>query len=81
MLSTYDTNAVKKATNLTINSDLLEKAKAYKINISKNFETYLAGVVKEREEEQWLEDNAEAIEAFNERVEKVGLFGDAHRRF
>jgi len=81
MSAIYDENAAKKATNVTVNSDLLRKAKAYKINISKNFEAYLAEVVRKREEQQWLEENAEAIEAFNESVEKRGLFGDKYRRF
>jgi len=81
MSAIYNENAIKKATNVTINSDLLQKAKAYKINISKNFEAYLAEVVKKREEQRWLEENREAIDAFNERVEKVGLFGDTYRRF
>ena len=81
MSAIYDENAVKKATNVTVNSDLLQKAKAYKINISKNFEAYLAEVVKQKEEARWLEENKEAIEAFNERVEKRGLFGDKYRRF
>jgi antitoxin CcdA len=77
----YDETAIKKATNVTINSDLLQKAKSYKINISKNFEAYLAEVVRKREEQQWLEENKSAIDAFNERVEKEGLFSDEHRRF
>jgi len=81
MSAIYDENAAKKATNVTVNSDLLRKAKAYKINISKNFEAYLAEVVRKREEQQWLEENAEAIEAFNESIEKGGLFGDKYRRF
>ena len=78
MFAIYDETAIKKATNVTINSDLLQKAKSYKINISKNFEAYLAEVVRKREEEQWLEENKSAIDAFNERVEKVGLFSDEH---
>ena len=72
---------MKKATNVTINSDLLKKAKVYKINISKNFEAYLAEVVRKREEERWLEESKEAIDAFNEHVEKEGCFSDEHRKF
>jgi antitoxin CcdA len=81
MSTIYNENAIKKATNVTINSDLLQKAKAYKINISKNFEAYLAEVVRKREEQQWLEENEAAIDAVNERIEKEGLFSDEHRRF
>ena len=81
MSAIYDETAMKKATNVTINSDLLQKAKSYKINISKNFEAYLAEVVKKREEQQWLEDNRKAIDAQNERMEKYGSFSDGIRRF
>jgi len=81
MSAIYDETAIKKATNVTINSDLLQKAKSYKINISKNFEAYLAEVVKKREEQQWLEENREAIDAQNERMEKYGSFSDGIRRF
>jgi len=81
MSAIYDETAMKKATNVTINSDLLQKAKSYKINISKNFEAYLAEVVRKREEQQWLEENREAIDAQNERMEKYGSFSDGIRRF
>jgi len=81
MLAVYDENAAKKATNVTINSDLLQKAKAYKINISKNFEAYLAELVRKKEEERWIEENKEAINAVNERIEKYGCFSDGLRRF
>ena len=81
MSAVYDETAIKKSTNVTINFDLLQKAKSYKINISKNFEVYLAEVVRKREEQQWLEENREAIEKQNERIEKYGCFSDGIRRF
>ena len=34
MSTLYNTNAPKKPTNLTVNSDLLSQAKDYKINLS-----------------------------------------------
>ncbi len=73
--------AAKKATNLSINSDLLKKAKALKINLSKNFESYLNQLVKEQEEKKWIEKNSKAIETFNKRVEKAGMFSDGLRSF
>jgi len=77
----YDESAAKKATNVTVNSDLLQKAKSYNINLSKNFEAYLAEIVKQREEEKWLEENREAIEKQNERIRKRSSFSDGIRRF
>jgi len=81
MILTYDIHAAKKATNLSINSDLLKKAKALKINLSKNFESYLNQLVKEQDEKKWLEKNSKAIETFNKRVEKTGVFSDGLRSF
>ncbi|MCG8503264.1 MAG: type II toxin-antitoxin system CcdA family antitoxin [Sphingomonadales bacterium] len=31
--------------------------------------------------EKWLRENREAIEAYNERVKRDGVFGEAFRRF
>ena len=81
MILTYDIHAAKKATNLSINSDLLNKAKALKINLSKNFESYLNQLVREQEEKKWIEENSKAIETFNKRIEETGMFSDGLRSF
>ena len=81
MILTYDIHAAKKATNLSINSDLLKKAKSFKINLSKNFESYLNQLVREQEEKKWIEENSKAIETFNKRVEETGVFSDGLRSF
>ena len=77
----YNINAPKRATNLSINSDLLQKAKSYNINLSKNFEIYLNNLVRKSESEEWKEENLEAIEAYNDRVKKQGVFSDGQRSF
>ena len=77
----YNSKAPKRATNLSINSDLLQKAKSYNINLSKSFETYLNELVKKKEETRWKEENLQAIASFNERVEKQGAFSDGLRSF
>jgi len=71
----------KKAANLSIRADLLEEARAYKINLSQTLETALADVVKKEKERRWLEENRAAIEAYNRFVEKHGLFSDRFRTF
>ncbi|MGB0720205.1 MAG: type II toxin-antitoxin system CcdA family antitoxin [Bdellovibrionales bacterium] len=63
----------KKSINLTIREDIIADAKAFKINASREAETALAAAVKRAKEEQWLKDNAAAIEAHNERVRKRGV--------
>ena len=77
----FDTSAPKKATNLSINSDLLRQAKELHINLSQTVEDYLASVVREAKQQQWLAANADCIAASNERVEKDGLPLAQYRTF
>ena len=49
MTTIYNKEAKKKATNISINSDLLEKAKNYKINISANVEKTLEELIRQYE--------------------------------
>jgi len=81
MLSSYDHNAPKKPTNLSINSDLLRKAKELDINLSAALEQTLAEVVRKRQREQWLAANQEAIDAYNRQVQDHGTFSDGLRSF
>ena len=77
----YNIQAEKKATNLSINSDLHKTAKPYNINLSKNFESHLNTLVKKLDEKKWQKENSKAIEYFNARVEKSGTFSDGLRNF
>lgn len=81
MTAIYNKNAKKKATNISINSDLLEKAKQYKINISANVEKTLEALIYEHEKSNWEEQNRVAIDDYNQRVKKEGLFSDHFRSF
>ncbi len=72
----YDKNAPKKPTNVTVNGDLLKLAKACGINVSATLEQALVEQVKAASREQWLHENQEAIDAYNEHVEKHGVFSD-----
>ena len=71
----------KKAANLTVRADLLEEARAYKINLSQTLESALAVELKKRREAEWLEQNREAIAAYGRFVEKHGVFSDRFRNF
>ncbi|MGF1765332.1 type II toxin-antitoxin system CcdA family antitoxin [Aliivibrio kagoshimensis] len=79
MTTQYNTQGIKKATNLTLNRDLLAEAKRLKINLSATMEKALLQEVNKLKREEWLEQNAEAIDACNEMTEKHGLFSDAYR--
>ncbi|EMK6920175.1 type II toxin-antitoxin system CcdA family antitoxin [Vibrio cholerae] len=81
MRTTFSTQAPKKATNLSLNSELLAEAKRLNINLSATMEKALEKEVSSRLKAEWLEPNAEAIEACNELTEKHGLFSDSYRVF
>jgi len=79
MRQLFDTTAKKKATNLSLNSDLLAEAKRLQVNLSATMEKALAEEVRQLKEKQWLKENRQAIESCNELVEKNGMFSDAYR--
>ena len=81
MQQVYDKTAPKKATNLSVNSDLLMKARNLKINLSATLEHALVSDVRKAEREKWQLENREAIKALNELAEKNGLFSDSYRDF
>lgn len=77
----YDTNARKKSTNLSINSDLLRQARESHINLSRALEQKLLEILLEEKRRKWKEDNREAIEAYNRRIKRNGAFSDGLRGF
>lgn len=81
MTAIYNKDAKKKATNISINSELLEKAKKYKINISANVEKTLEELIKQHEIQNWEKENKEAIEDYNQRIAQDGVFSDGLRSF
>ncbi len=81
MRNLYDTNAPKKPTNLSLNSDLLAKTRALNINLSATLEQALRKELEQAEAKQWNEENKAAIKAYNNFVEENGCFGDDFREF
>lgn len=71
----------KQSANLSIRSDLLQRAKQNKINLSKTLEKSLEQKLKVRDREEWLENNRDALKAANEFVESKGLWSEDLRQF
>jgi len=71
-----DRSAKKRAVNLFVDVELLEEARRLRINISETLERRLRTIVKVEQERRWLEENREAIEAYNRRVAEYGLLSD-----
>lgn len=81
MADLYDLAAPKKATNLSLNSDLLEKARNLKVNLSATLEQALSNKLKLVEAEKWKRENKAAVEAYNEFVAENGSLSDEYRDF
>lgn len=62
----------KARINLYIDEDVLAAARAAGMNISAFVESQLAAHAKHSREQQWLEENREAIAAYNARIERDG---------
>lgn len=77
----YEPNAPKKPTNLSINSDLLKKAKELNINLSATLEQTLTARLKAKQAQLWLDQNKDAIAAYNQSVDEQGVFSDGLRSF
>lgn len=81
MNALYDQNAQKKATNLSINSDLLTKARGMNINLSATLEQALKEKLAQHASDLWKSENKIAMQKYNEFVEEHGSFSDEFRAF
>jgi antitoxin CcdA len=61
----FDQNATKKPTKLSVNSDLLSKARKQKINLSATLEHVLESEFRKVERENWLNNNRKAMNSLN----------------
>lgn len=73
--------APKKATNLSLNSKVLEMARELGMNVSQTVDGLLAAEVKRRYWERWNDENKDAIAAYNARIARDGLPLAKYRTF
>jgi len=81
MSQLFDPHAARKPANLSINSDLLKRARDHGINLSATLEHALIEQLKQRAREDWRIENRGAIATYNTHVEKNGVFSDGGRSF
>ena len=81
MQQLFDEAAAKKPTNLSLNSDLLSKARGFNINLSATLEHALIAELRKLERSNWLNENKFAINELNDLADRNGLFSDAYRKF
>jgi antitoxin CcdA len=73
--------AARKAVNLTMDTELLARAKAEDLNLSAELDERVRARLSIIEEERWKRENAEAIRHNNEELERNGLWSDGYRLF
>jgi antitoxin CcdA len=71
----------KKAVNVSIQTELLDAARAEEINLSATLEAALKEQLRARRRDGWRKENAAAIEAYNHDVDEHGSLGDVTRSF
>lgn len=71
----------RKSANLLLDTKIVADARELGINISRAAEKGLLSEIKAERERRWREENAEAIAAANEYVEKHGLPLAKYRQF
>jgi antitoxin CcdA len=74
-------DAPKRATNLSLNSKVLDMARELGMNISQTVDALLAEEVTRRYWERWNEENKEAIAEYNARIAREGLPLEKYRSF
>jgi len=72
---------LKKATNLTLSTEVLAEAKKLGINISKACDAFLESLVKQEKERLWKQENAKFMAEYNQITEEEGLPLDKWRTF
>lgn len=73
--------APKRATNVSVSSDLLAAAREAGVNLSATLERALTEELAVVRRKNWRRNNREAIAAYNQHVEKQGTFSDDVRTF
>ncbi len=71
----------KKAVNVSISADLLQAARNSDLNLSATLEAAVEHELRQLRRREWLEQNENAIRAYNRDVEEQGAFSDGLRTF
>ncbi len=81
MTQLFDAQAPPKNASISVNSDLLIKARELNIDLSAILEDALTTQLKQKQRELWRKQNSKAIQAYNRFVEEEGVFSNGLRSF
>lgn len=68
----YNEKAARRHVNLTANSDLINKVRSEKGNLSALFEQAMLAFLAERELMRWKDENQAAFDSYNRMIEERG---------
>lgn len=71
----------KQRTNVSIDARLLEDARSRGIKLSPLLEEAIREKLRQEREEQWQQENQEAIRGYNNEIRTHGAFSDGLRSF
>lgn len=71
----------RRATNLSLDEDLVAEARKLELNLSRIVEDRLREVVQEARARRWLDENKAGFVAFDRFVEKNGIFNEDDREW
>jgi len=72
----YNVQAVRRPVNLTANSDLIERVRSEKGNLSALFEQSMITFLAERELMRWKEDSQSSFNSYNQMIEARGTLSE-----
>lgn len=72
---------LRRPTNLSLDEALVAEARELKLNLSRVVEKSLKEAVAAERRRQWLEENAEALAAYERFVEAHGIFNEDEREW
>lgn len=79
--SIMNTQSRRKPTNLSLDGDLLEEAKALQVNLSRAAESGIRDEVRRAQAKVWQAENADALQSSNSFVDNNGMPLGDHRQF
>lgn len=71
----------RRALNVRVRGDIIDAAKAAGLNLSQITEAALTAALRTAQNQQWQEENAEAIAYHRARVEREGMWNKGLVRF
>ncbi len=71
----------KRSVTMSLDSSLVDRAKAAGINFSATFSAALDAELRQVEAKKWREENRDAIDALNRFHDENGCFSDDYRTF